>query len=145
MTENQPQISDQQKLSALNNLSNIPLLTIKTVFPFRFFPCVITLDREKLTIADYFFFSSKQVENLLAEDIVSVTSTENWLFANLTIVSGIRINKEISVSYLAKEDAKKLRRMVEGLLIASRQGIDLMKIPHNELVTKLEEIGTARV
>lgn len=140
-----PQMSDQQKLSQLKNVSTIPLITIETVFPFRLFPCVISLDREKLTISDHLFFSAKQVENVLAKDIVSVTSTENFLFATITVVSGMKLNKEFKVTYLWKEDARRLRRMLEGLLIASREGIDVMKIPDAELIQKLEQIGTAKM
>jgi len=140
-----PQISDYQKLTVLNNVSTVPLLTIQTVFPFRLFPCMLSLDRQKLTISDHLFFGAKQVENILAEDIVSVNSTENFLFATLTVVSGMRLNKEFKVAYLWKEDARRLRRMLEGLLIASREGVDVLNISDSELIQKLEHIGTAKM
>jgi len=138
------ELSNRQKLTQLQNVSTLPLLTIRTVFPFRFFPAVLTLDREKLTISDHFFFFGKQVENFLAKDIVSVTSTENGFFANLTFVSGMRINRKVSISYLWKDDAKRFRRILEGLLIASREGINTMNISDAELIKKLEEIGASQ-
>lgn len=133
-----------QDASVLNKLEEIgvnPLITIKTVFPFRFFPCMIKLDREKVTISDYIFFYTKQVENLFIKDIVSVSTTENLLFANITFVSGFRLNRKISTSYFWKEDAQRLRRICEGLRIARKENIDVMKIGKSKLIAQLEEIG----
>lgn len=139
------QNEDVQKLNDLQDISTEPLLKIRTVFPFRLFPCVITVDREKITISDQFFFLSKRVDNLLTKDIVSITSTENGFFSNITIVSGMRMNKEFSISHLKKDEAKKLRRIVEGILIASQEEIDLNNIPYRQLAHKLEEIGASRI
>lgn len=133
-----------KKLNQLEKVGTKPLLQIQTIFPFRIFPCVITLDRQKLTISDKFFFSSKEVENFLAKDIVSIASTESMFYATINLVSGMRINKEVSVPFLKKEDARKLRRLVQGLLIAGKEGIDVNQIPENQLIAKLEEIGSAQ-
>ncbi|MBW7955353.1 hypothetical protein H3C66_01330 [Patescibacteria group bacterium] len=144
-TPQQVKVKNQKKLTQLETVSTRPLLVIQTVFPFRFFPCTISLDRQKLTISDTFFFFSKEVENYLAKDIVSVSTTEDLLFGSLSIVSGQRINKEVTITHLWKEDARRLRRMVEGMLIAAREGIDLMQISDQELIAKLEEIGAAKM
>lgn len=146
MTDSNNEATKQMnKLNELQQKGTTPLLTIQTVFPFKFFPCILTLDRQKITRSESFFFSSKEVENYLVEEIVSITSVESLFFATLTMVTGVRINKEVSVPFLRKEDARKMRRLVEGLLIAGREGIDVNKIPAEQLIQKVEEIGSAKV
>ncbi len=138
-------MSEISQLHQLESVGTEPLLTIQTVFPFRLFPCVIKLDREKLTISNHLFFFTREVENLLIKDLVSITTTENLFFASVVVVSGLRLNRRIGSAFFWNEDARKLRRLCEGLRIALREGIDVMQISRNELLNKLEEIGSANI
>lgn len=141
-----PASNPPKELHALHTLENIgtdPLITIRTVFPFRFFPCILTLDREKITISDYLFFFTREVENILIKDIVSITTVEDLFFANFSIISGLRLNKQYSMSFFWKDDARKLRRICEGLRIALKEEVDVLKVDNSSLVNRLEEIGTA--
>jgi hypothetical protein len=132
---------DASAIQELDELGVNPLITIRTVFPFRLFPCIITLDREKVTISDYIFFFTKQVENVFIKDMISVRTTENLFFANVTFVSGMWQNRKISNSYFWKEDAERFRKICEGLRTADKEKIDIMKISRQELIPRLEELG----
>jgi hypothetical protein len=134
---------EMNALSTLEGMGTQPLIVIKTVFPFRFFPCIITLDREKITISDYLFFFTREVENLLIKDIVSVTTVEDLFFANITLISGLRLNKRYSISFFWKEDARRFRRICEGLRIALKEDVDVLKVDNHSLINRLEDIGTA--
>ncbi len=136
-------MKETQKLDRLEESAAVPLVTIKTVFPFRFFPCVISMDREKLTITDYFFFSSMQVENFLMDDIVSIALTQNWSFASLTFLTALPAARKISVSYFWYDQANYFRRIFQGMRIAKKEKIDVTKIDDAELVRKLDEIGSS--
>lgn len=138
-------LDEIKTLNTLENIGSSPLLIIRTVFPFRIFPCVIQLDREKLTISNSIFFFTREVENLMIKDLVSISTTENLFFANVTIVSGLRLNKKFNNSFFWNHEAQKLRRLCEGLRIALREGVDVMAIPNHELIARIEEIGSSAI
>jgi hypothetical protein len=138
-------VESLESLNQLNVVGARPLITITTVFPFRFFPCTLQLDREKITIVNELFFFTKQTENLLVKDVVSLSTSENILFANITLVSGLRLNRKLSISFFQKEDARRFRRICNGLTIALKEAIDVMAISDEELVVKLEEIGSSHI
>lgn len=143
LTQSSEVIKETQKLDRLEEAAAVPLVTIKTVFPFRFFPCVISLDREKLTITAYFFFSSMQVENFLMDDVVSIALTQNWFFASLTFLTALPAARKISASYFWYDQAHYFRRISQGMRIAKKEKIDVTKISDAELIKKLEEIGSS--
>jgi hypothetical protein len=132
-----------EKLTELEEVSTTPLLQIETVFPFRFFPCIVTLDRMKVTVIDQYFFFSKQIKTFLVKDIASVTVEDSWFFATFIMISVTPSPQKKIIPYLKKEDAYKLQRMIEGLLITNKENVDVLKIDDNSLAEKLEEIGRA--
>jgi hypothetical protein len=48
------------------------------------------------------------------------------------------------LKFLWAADATKARRIITGLTTAIKEGIDLSKIPAEDLTKKVEEIGIAR-
>ena len=138
-------LKNQAVLSKLEGVGSRPLVIIRTVFPFRFFPCTIKLDREKITISNSLFFFAKEVENFLVKDLVSITTSENILFASITLISGLRLNRKLRIDYFWKADAHQFRRTCQGLIIALKENVDVMKVGDQELVSKLEEIGKANI
>ena len=73
-------------------------------------------------------------------DVVIQTSI---LFASLNIVDKSFTQNTVTVEYLNRADAEKARRIIQGLVVASKEGIDLLKLDLTNLKMKLEEIGQA--
>ncbi len=134
-----------QKLNALVNADNQALFTFQTVFPFDLFPDRISIDRNKITITKRYFFFDRAVQSILIKDLMTVIGEESLLFATLHIVDRLLPNKTITVMNLPKSDARTARRILEGLLISEKKGVDLTTIPNSELVPKLIEIGKTTI
>lgn len=136
--------SARAKLDALVAQEGHPLFSVRSVFPFHFFPKVVSVDRKKISITDHVFLGAAQVQSVLVVDIATLVVETSLMFAELTIHDKLPGHKPIRVDYLPKRSTQKLHRIVEGLLIADRSGIDVTQISDAELVSKLEELGRAQ-
>jgi hypothetical protein len=80
----------------------------------------------------------------LIKNILGVTVSSGLFFSTLNIeVIGFEENPE-PVKYLLNEDARKIKRIITGLIACAREGIDTSEINYSELIRKTEEIGRLR-
>ncbi|PIZ65085.1 hypothetical protein CO051_05735 [Candidatus Roizmanbacteria bacterium CG_4_9_14_0_2_um_filter_39_13] len=119
-------------------------MDIKTVFPFDFFQDEVIVDTTKVSIHIHYFFYSKEVRSVQFKDIFSVIVQQGVFFASLELVDKFFSEQPIIVRHLWKKDAIKARRIIQGMIIAQKQSIDIRTIPVKELVSKLETIGESR-
>jgi hypothetical protein len=66
-------------------------------------------------------------------------------FAKLTILPDGYPSKPLIVKYLRRKDAYKARSVIQGLMLAKRNSIDLHKVNDNDLVGKLEMLGKTHI
>lgn len=131
----------EKKLNDLIGKSQTTLLKISNIFPFDFFPDDVVIDVNKVSVINRPFFFSSYVHSVSIKDVFDVLVETNVLFATLRIVDRNFMENVLSVNYLWKSDAFKARRIIQGLLVAAREGIDLSKADEKNLRTKLEELG----
>lgn len=136
----------QQELEKLEQLAKVntkSLFSCTTVFPFTLFPTKLAVDRDKITIGEQFFFWSKLMETLLIKDIMTVSVSESVLFASIEFAPNKFADSQTisTVNYLPKEDAQKFRIIVQGLMVAYKEKVDVSKIPDEELLPRLIDIG----
>lgn len=139
--KNSPVHSDLQQVKKLSTLAQVdvaPLLRVRTVFPLRFFPCTITLDRTRITVKNQTFFFSQQVQNLLLTNVMAVAVEEAGPFATFVIQDILPVTEDIRVGPLWRSDAHALRKMVDALLIALKQNIDVSQVTNNDLMSQLQ-------
>jgi len=118
------------------------LETASTVFPFTLFPDTVTIDRAKLTITHRRFFSVAEVMSIRIEDILNVTVNTGPIFGSLHIVSRVLSpDKPYQVSFLWRDDAMKLKRIIQGYIIALQQEIDVTPLESKELAKMLDKLG----
>ncbi len=137
----------QKEVSKLDDLVFVdtrPLYSCKSVFPFDLFPDAVTVDRTKISIAKRFFFFTRQTQSILIPDLLTIIVEETLLLASLHIVDRHFPQETIDVWNLSKPDARRVRWIVEGLLIGNREKVDFTQIPNEELLPKLEEIGKSK-
>ncbi len=117
------------------------LFEADTVFPFMLFPDTVTLDREKITIAQRFFWRVAKVVSSRINDIQGVELDVGPFFGSVKISSRFFDDDHKVVTYLKRSDAIKLAKIVRGAVIASQEEIDTRKVPKKDLVMLLEDLG----
>lgn len=145
-----PKVSDVQTKQASKDLDKLVtssarvILDIRAVFPFNFFPDELVLDETKLSIHTNFFFSTKQVRSLEYKDIFNVSIQTGLFFAKIEITDRYFSQDPTTIEYLWKSDAILARRLIQGMIIATNEDIDMRKLPMDELLSKLSRIGQTR-
>ena len=137
-------LSHSNQLERLASKSARVLMEFKSTFPFTLFPDEIIVDETKVSIHTHYFFATKQVRSVEFKDIFNVTIQQGVVFANMTIADRFFSQEPINIPYLKKNDAIKARRLIQGLILASKEGIKIHDLPYDELMQKLERIGQSR-
>lgn len=139
---NQQQKKESQKLEEMVHTSEKPLLQLKTVFPFVFFTNEVIIDINKIVIIFRNFFASEQVHSVLIRDVSDVVVETSLFFACLKIIDIGYTDNTIDINYLKKSDGQLARRVIQGLVMAHKHGIDLSKVNQADLLQNVESLGT---
>lgn len=133
----------EAKLRQAVGSSREVLVSATTVFPFTLFPDTITVDRTKMTIAHRTFFQVAEVSSFNVDDILNVAANVGPFFGSLSITTRFfeGENKPCEVKYLKREDALKIKRILQGYVIAIQKRIDCSVFGRNELVQMLDQLG----
>lgn len=87
------------------------------------------------------FFASEQIHSVLIKDISDIVVEANPIFAMLRIVDIGYTDNTIDINYLKRSEANKARRVIQGLVMVHRHGVDLSKVDCEDLVDKVEKLG----
>jgi hypothetical protein len=130
------------ELSQTISSSHEVLVQATTVFPFTLFPDTVTLDRAKLTIAHREFFGVAEVMSIRIEDILNVTADVGPFFGSLKIFTRFfSTDRPYTTSFLRRRDALRIKRILQGYIIALQKDIDCSSLPTKELANMLDELG----
>lgn len=117
------------------------LFRANTVFPFILFPDTVTIDREKLTIANRFFFRVAKITSVPIRDILSVEVDIGPFFGSVYMTSRYFFTNPHSINFLWRQDALTLQRILQGYIIANEQHMDCSKMEKEQLKVLLEDLG----
>lgn len=120
------------------------LFSASTIFPFTLFPDTISIDRTKLSIAHRVFFKVAEVTSIRVEDILNVTASVGPFFGSIKITTRFYdkdIEKQYEIHYLTRADALRIKRIMQGYIIALRRKIDCSILPTHELAQLLDQLG----
>lgn len=134
---------DTKKLDDLAQKSQEPLLKIRTAIPLDPFPNEIIIDTNKINIIIRYFFASAHIHSVFIKDVSDVIVETSLIFSTLKLVDVGFTENSIDMSFLRNKDAIKARKIIQGLVVAQKNGVDLAKYEGEDLVLKLEQIGTA--
>lgn len=138
-------VNDESVLELAQTISNSHevLFTATTSFPFTLFPDTITIDRTKLTIAHKEFFKVGEVMSIRIEDILNVTADVGPFFGSLKVYTRFFNNdKPYHINYLKRADALRIKRILQGYIIAIQKNIDCSSLPTDQLASILDDLGT---
>ncbi len=132
-------IIQQEQANVIAEKSARVLFRCKSLFPFDLFPDEFTIDQLKVTKRQREFFSSEAIHSVLISDISHVEVTYAGFLARLIIK---RSNGEyVSVGNLKKKDALKAKQIIQGIIVAKSQNIELGMLSVPEIVDKLQKLG----
>jgi hypothetical protein len=118
------------------------IVTATTVFPFTLFPDTLTIDRTKLTVAHRTFFRVAEVMSIRVEDVLNVTANVGPFFGSVKIATRFfDTEKPYEVDYLTRSDALRVKRIMQGYIIAMQRKIDCSALTTQELSRLLDELG----
>lgn len=140
-------LSDSEtQLARLVRKSANTLLTISSVFPFELFPDVLIIDENKVGIIHRNSWFSEHVHSVFIEDVTEVSVEKNMFLATLRVVDGrnLRFPLEYVIRKLNIREALEARKLIEGLVVAKRQKIDLSKVDIKKVISQMENIGSIR-
>ncbi len=132
---------EQKKLDTLVENSNQILYKTRTVFPFHLFPKEIIVDINKVSVLDRQLFDTGRIRSITIRTISDIFIDTGFLFAKLSIIDRDFTENSMHIDYLPRDEAVKIRRIIQGLMVGYEKGIDFTKLSAEEIVDKLEEIG----
>lgn len=132
----------KKSLAVITANSHDILFAADTVFPFTLFPDTVILDREKLTIINRYFFGVSRINVTPVRDILSVEANLGPFFGSIHLSSRYFVTNPYSVHFLLRSNTIKLRRLLQGYIIAHEQKIDCTDIDKKRLITLLNELGS---
>jgi len=132
---------NEEKLNKLVSNSNSVIFTCKTIFPFTIFPNTLIVTLNDVSIVNVEFFISKQIRSVPIKKIAEIIVETGFFFATVKIIDIDFSQITMELNYLNIGDAMRAKRLIQGLLFASKEEIDLTKIEDLNIVSKLEELG----
>lgn len=130
-----------RKLSEAIGHSKDTIFKATTVFPFNLFPDTVVVDREKVTIVNRSFFRVAEVVSLRINDVLNVMADVGPFFGAVKIQTRFFGTDGYSITFLRRRDALKLKRILQGYVIANQKGLDCDGFTAEELAMLLDEIG----
>lgn len=131
----------QAKLIDLTQKAQDVLFQADSVFPFILFPDTVTLDREKLTIANRLFFRVAKITSVPIADILSVEADVGPFFGSVHLKSRYFFTNARSIKFLSRANAVKLQRLLQGYIIAYQRKVDCTNIGTKDLIVLLNDLG----
>lgn len=136
-------MSEDAKLDQLTQKSTQVLYELTTIWPFDFFTSKIVIHKDKVDVIDKFFFRSAQIITTPISRLLNVRLTTSILFAAIELeLEGLPNLPSTPIRYLRKKEAINAVRIMNGLIVCSRENVDISK--SNDLLSlthKLASIG----
>ncbi len=138
--ENDPK--NKTKLDGLVDKTDHVFLKVSNIVPI--LTTDVVIDPSKVSVVYRPFPFSERIHSISVKDITDVYIETVPLFATLNIVDTGFVENLVKITWLAKKDAEKARRIISGLMQANKEAIDLKLVQDKALGKKLEEIGKVR-
>ena len=136
---------NNEKFEDVLKRSRTILFKTKTVFPFDFFPSDFIIDVTKVTVVTRRFFMSGYTQSIHIKDIMDVIVESGPFFSSLTILDlGYLQQNKLYVKHMKRSDAILARKLIEGLIAASKAGVDITKITRRDLIERIPELINAQ-
>lgn len=137
------EVEEIPKIRDLERMKDRELMRIKNVFPFVFFPDELVIEENKLTFIWSVFFWSKDVRSVLIKDISKISCESGLFFAKITVLDQYFARDSMMIEYLPKKKALEARRLIQGLIVSTRENIDYADVPKHDVIKSAMKLGEA--
>lgn len=134
-------LEETEKLSMLSNSSTTILFKCSSFFPFDFFPDEITIEPTQVNIRIKTFFLTSHLLTIPIKNITDIHVQTSLIFASIKIIDTSATDNTIELHWLKKQDAIRIRKIVQGLISAINEEIDVLKIDSKVLRKQSEILG----
>jgi hypothetical protein len=150
--ETKEEEASKAKLQELSSRNHVILMKIKTLFPFDFFPDTLIIDMTKVNIISKQFFATEIITNINLKDIIEVSAETAIFMGNLVITYVPNVDGKIGMlepityrlNLLRRRQALKAQRILKGILVARREGIEISKCSPEEIMHVVERFGDSK-
>lgn len=129
-------------LDSIVEESNEILAHFKGVWPFDLFPDEVIIDKQAVTIIRHWFFGVGQKITCHFDDLVNAEMNIGPFFGSIQIYSKYFTDGEEDIKWFSRSDVKKIHALLQGLLIAKKEGVDIKSLSKDEILHKLYKIGS---
>jgi hypothetical protein len=144
-----PTLTGPEKLIDLTIKAQDVLFKADTVFPFTLFPDTVTIDREKLTIANRIFFKIAKIISIPIADVLSVEADVGPFFGSIHVTSryfgqqttNTTARSPYTVRFLSRDNTLQIQHLLQGYIIAHTREIDCANIDKKQLIILLKDLG----
>lgn len=130
-----------QALEGLIIRSQLVLLQVGSIFPLDLWPDRMVIDMSKVTIFSRQFLGVTTIHTIMLDEIRDVDLETTPFYATLRILVSGPGGVWTSISNLRKEDGRRAKHIIDGLLIARVERCNLEGLSLNDLVQKLCVLG----
>jgi hypothetical protein len=130
-----------QEIQEQVDQDTLVLFKTTTLFPFEIFPTDVVVYRTKVDIIDRIFFWAQEVRTVMVPDIFTLEIQTTPFFSSVTITHRQPMTPLITIKFLRNKEALQLRALVQGLVTAHYQKLDLSQLSPAQLVQELKELG----
>ncbi|HYD34724.1 MAG TPA: hypothetical protein VD999_01510 [Vitreimonas sp.] len=128
----QIQVVPQPSAETVTQASD-PLFVISAVFPFHLFPDKIVVDRFKIDVIQKALLDEKIITIPMSGNVI-VNVDRGVFFSSVEIHDPTTLHHPIVVSYLSNEDANNFRKLIMGMVVGIKQGVNFMGMESTEVI-----------
>lgn len=144
--------ASKTKLEVLSSRNHVTLMQTRTFFPFDLFPDTLIIDMTKVNIISKQFFATETVTNINLKDIVDVCAETAIFMGNLVITYVPNVDGMMGmlepithrINLLKRNDALRAQRILKGILVARREGIEISTCSPDEIMHVIERFGDSK-
>lgn len=136
--------SAQQELQNLAQENQEILVRASGVFPFDFFPSTIMVTKSKIDIQQRFFGFTSSSASFLITDLARIEVTSGMFFSTILLRAKVSDKILAKVSYLPKHQASQVQSVIQGLMIAEQEKVNVSNVDPQFVRDATEHIGQAR-
>jgi hypothetical protein len=135
---------EEEKLENLSRNSQQVLYKCRSVFPFDLFPDELSVEPTQINVKRKTFFFTNRLISVPIKNISDVIVQTAPFFASIKVVDQFFTENSFEIDYLKKGEACRARKIIQGLIIASKEGVDVSRIQPEMLVQKTARLGHMR-
>ncbi len=131
----------EEKFEELLKRSDDVLFKTESMFPLDLFPTKIVISIHKVDVI-YNSFLSRKIQPVYIQNISDVFVNNGLFFSSLQLIDVGFTNHTLVIGNLWNKDAIEAMKIIQGLVVSTKQEIDLTKLNVPNFVEKLKELGT---